>query len=491
MRATPCIILAALLVTAPAHAGPNLPTDDPAWNELRDAIAQGRIPDPLGGVQSIDEGRALQLLGTVPVSSPEEGWGAPLERATLRLAAASEHDRPYSLPLRPRGLAGFIGVSCEYQEGRPCGDGVGAGLELDSAAGWSDWVTVATRVRASAGTANFASELTFDRLYLKLESGPFLFQIGRDALAAGPSVRAALMVSRNAVPQDGIRAQLHPVALPFAPGIKLSLFYFLDRLRAPQTFRGALLDCARAQLDFWQRVQLGGSRMLQLGGEGAPDYGGLSGFILEHFGRTREGVAAGSAENNRLSFDLSVRFPELNGARLYYEIAFEDTRKAFFNSVQYDADHLLGIEVRALRLGPWRRLFIELEHTGWVSQEHWLWTTGMTNGGRTLGSALGPDGTSLWMRADLEAAGLVISPWIEWLRFVSDQYGTDQARGVFVTAIGPVEHRQRLGADAQVALARGFSVTGGVFGERIANADLVNGSTRYGAGLRAALIWTP
>ena len=152
MRATPCIILAALLVTAPAQAGSNLPADDPAWNELRDAIAQGRIADPLGGVQSIDEDRARQLLSAKPVSSREDGWGAPLERATLRLAAAGEHDRPYSLPLRPRGLAGFIGVSCEYQEGRPCGDGVGAGLELDSAAGWSDWLTLATRVRASAGT---------------------------------------------------------------------------------------------------------------------------------------------------------------------------------------------------------------------------------------------------------------------------------------------------------------------------------------------------
>ena len=297
------------------------------------------------------------------------------------------------------------------------------------------------------------------------------------------------MVSRNAVPQDGLRLQLHPVALPFAPDVRISLLYFLDRLREPQTFRGTLFDCVRAQIDFGQRVQLGGSRMLELGGEGAPDYGGLSGFILEHFGRTREG--AGTAENNRLSFDLSVRVPELSGARVYYEIAFEDTRQAFLNSVRYDADHLLGLEVRALRLGPWRRLFIELEHTGWVSQEHWLFTSGMTNGGRTLGSALGPDGTSLWVRADLEFGAVQVSPWVEWLRFVSDRYGSDQTTGVFVTAVGPMEHRQRLGADAQLTLARSWFITGGVFGERIANADLVNGSTRYSAGLRAALVWTP
>jgi hypothetical protein len=98
------------------------------------------------------------------------------------------------------------------------------------------------------------------------------------------------------------------------------------------------------------------------------------------------------------------------GARFYYEFAFEDPRKAFLNSVQHDADHLVGFELRDLRIGPWRRFFFEATHTGWVSQEHSKFTTGMTNGGRTLGSALGPDATSLWVRGDLEFARTTISP---------------------------------------------------------------------------------
>jgi hypothetical protein len=403
--------------------------------------------------------------------------------------ADSEHDRPYSLPARERQLAGFVALSCEYQEGRPCGDGAGGGIELDSAAGFADLITAATRVRLAGGTLAFGQGLALDRAYLKLEYGPLLLQVGRDALALGPSVRAAEMVSTNAVPQDGIRAQLHPVALPFAPWLRVSLFYFLDRLRDPQTFHGPLLDCTRAQLDFANRVQLGGSRFLLLGGEGAPDFGGLWGWIKEHFGRME--TATSNAEANRLSFDLSVRFPELRGARVYYEIAFEDTRKRFFNMLQYDADHLVGIEVRTLRLGPWRRLFIELQHTGWVSQEHGIFTTGMTNGGRTLGSALGPDGLSLWVRADLDIAGVMVSPWAEWLRFVSDRYSSDQDHGVFVTAVGPIEHRQRIGADVQAQLARGLRLSAGLFGERVGNADLVEGATKFNAGLRAALTYTP
>src|SRR5919201_3858269 len=381
--------------------------------------------------------------------APEKGWWLdPLHLLTLRFSAADEHDRPYSLPVRPRQLAGEIALSCEYQEGRPCGDGVGAALELDSAAGWGRLLTAATRLRLSAGTDNYASGFIVDRAYLRFESDPFAAQIGRDTLALGPSVRAALMVSTNAAPQDGLRLQLKPVALPFAQGVRVSLLYFLDRLRQPQIFRGTLLDCARAQLDFGDRVQLGGSRMLMLGGEGAPDYGGFTGFILEHFGRTHE-TPTGAAENKRVPLHLAVRLPELRGARVYYEISFEDTRKAFWNSVEYDADHLLGLEVRAIRLGPWRRLFVELEHTGWVSQEHSVFTTGMTNAGHTLGPALGPDGTSLWIRADLEHAALTLSPWFEWLRFSGDTYGSDQAHGVFVVARGPVEHRQRFGIDAQ------------------------------------------
>src|ERR1700682_2668882 len=379
----PALVVACLLMTFPVGAAPNLPSGDPAWDELRDAIAEGRVPDPLGGVQSLDAERVFAALSRA--RAQQGAWVAPLDRAILRAFAADEHDRPYSLPARERQLAGFVALSCEYQEGRPCGDGAGAGIELDSAAGFSDLLTAATRLRLAGGSAAFGQGLVVDRAYLKLEYGPLLLQIGRDALALGPSVRAAEMVSDNAVPQDGIRAQLHPVAFPFVPWLRVSLFYFLDRLRGPQTFRGTILDCTRAQLDFANRVQLGGSRLLQFGGEGAPDFGGFTGFILEHFGRGREGV--GTAENNRLSFDLSIRFPELRGARVYYEIAFEDTRKAFLNSVQYDADHLIGVEVRALRLGGWRRLFIELQHTGWVLQEHSIFFPGLANGGRTPGAA--------------------------------------------------------------------------------------------------------
>ncbi|MGZ6142144.1 MAG: capsule assembly Wzi family protein [Myxococcales bacterium] len=397
----------------------------------------------------------------------------------MRAVAADEHDRPYSLPARPRALAGEIAASCEYEEGRPCGDGAGLGAEVDSRAGLGSALTAATRVRLWGGTDRFGHNLELDRAVLAARFGPLGLQVGRDVLTLGPAVRGGLMVSSNAAPQDGFRAELRPVAV--TSWLKINFFYFLDRLRDPQTFGGTLLDCTRAQLDFFDRVQIGGSRLLQFGGDGAPDIGGLWGFLGEHFGRSSANSAG--AENNRVSFDLAVRLGTL---RAYYEIAFEDTRHRFWNMLQYDADHLLGVEVR----GP-VPVVVELSHTGWVSQEHSVFRTGMTNAGRTLGSAMGPDGTSLWVRADVPLGKARLSPWAEWMRFVSDSYGSDEQRGVFVIATGPMEHRQRLGADLEARLSAQWTLTAGAFGERIGNADLVPGATRYSAGARTALTFTP
>lgn len=415
---------------------------------------------------------------------PAGFWAAPLDRLTLRFLAAAEYDRPYSVPPRPEDMAGGIALSCEYQQGRPCGDGAGAGVELDSAAGFGSVLSASTRVRLWGGSDSYGHNLELDRARLRFTYGPFEAQLGRDALQLGPAVRGALMVSNQAPPQDGLRLQLHPVAL--ASWLKLSLLYFIDRLRDPQTFPGTLLDCTRAQLDFFDAVSLGGSRLLQIGGDGAPYYGGFSGWIWEHFGR--EAANTAGPENNRLSFDLAARWAF---ARAWYEIAFEDTRHRFWNMLAYDADHLVGVELQGLRAGPLRGAVVELTHTGWTSQTHSVFKTGMTNGGRTMGSALGPDAWSLWARADFSLLQARLSPWAEWLRFGSEHYGTDEARGVFITSVGPIEHRQRLGADAAAQLTGKWWASAGLFGERIANAAFTEGDSRWSAGAHLELIYAP
>jgi hypothetical protein len=57
--------------------------------------------------------------------------------------------------------------------------------------------------------------------------------------------------------------------------------------------------------------------------------------------------------------------------------------------------------------------------------------------------------------------------------------------------VGPIEHRQRLGADLRVEMTRNWRLSAGLFGERVGNADLLEGATKVNAGLRAALTYIP
>ena len=455
------------------------------WELYGDAVALGRLVDLSGGVRSRTSGDLAARL--YPDTAREPGpWFAPFARLSISADAASDYDRAYARPGYLVWLAGGPSLSCEYQQGRPCGDGAGLAFELDSAAGVSTWLTLGTRLRARPASTSQGAGFDVDRAFVRFDLGPAFLQVGRDALSVGPGVRSEGMISTNAAPLDGLQLGLHPIAL--TPWLRASIFYTLDVLRDPQTFSGTLLDLSRLQVDLFDHLQLGGSRILQLGGAGAPDYGGAWGFLNEHFGRSTL-QRNGGAENNRLALDAALRLP-LFGARLYAELTFEDTRSPFFNSAVYDADHLLGLELRAGLPGPLRRIFIEYLRTSRISQEHGTFTTGLTNAGRTLGSAEGPDALSLWLRADLALGTAQVSPWCEWLRYSSDLYRVTDADGVSVIGLGPQEHRQRAGVDARFDVL-GLAFSGGLFAERIGGAGYRVGAPRYSAGGRLLVSWSP
>src|SRR5229473_5165758 len=87
MRLRWSVLVVALLTVRQVGAAPNLPSGDLAWDELRDAIAEGRVPDPLGGVQSLGADRVFAALSR---GRATQGWWAtPVDRAILRTFAAT------------------------------------------------------------------------------------------------------------------------------------------------------------------------------------------------------------------------------------------------------------------------------------------------------------------------------------------------------------------------------------------------------------------
>src|ERR1700686_88455 len=459
----PAVTMAVLasLAATPARAAPNLPLDDPDWIALRDAPARGRTParggarvarPPAAGGPPADP-FLLPAAQAGPLGAPQDGaregapdtfWLRPAERVTLRGFALGEHDRPYSLPVKPRNLAGDVGFSCEYQEGRPCGGGLGLVGEVDSSAGFGEVLSATARVRLDLGNNGYAALAALDRAYVKAQLGVLALEAGRDVIALGPSFRNGLLWSSHAAPIDQLRASTRPFALPFLDGdvLRVSLLYFIARLRQPLGRDGALIDCTRVQFDLFNRVELGASRLLMFGGDGAPNVS-FSDFVYEHIrARYPGGVPLG---DNRVSADLAVSVPQLAGARAYLEISFEDFRRKFLNVLQVDTDYLVGLELRALSVGLLRRLFVEVGTTGRVAEQSPDWVTGFSSAGRPFGTPLGPEGESVYLRAELEVPGVRVAPWGEWLRFKSDTYvpNGDGAGGQRIASVGPSENPQR------------------------------------------------
>lgn len=395
-------------------------------------------------------------------------WIQPVERASLTLSAASEDDRPYSTPVHPRDVVGDVALSCEHQQGRPCGDGVGLFGEVDTRAGYGEWISAASRLRLRTGTDRFGTGFDVDRLHLDATYGPVAAKIGRDVLVLGPG-RTQVGWGDHAVPLDQVRvdARIGPT----------SGTYVLGRLRDPQTYPGALVSIARGELDLGT-VSVGAMQLLQLDGDGAPGFSFVD-FILEHFRRRDASATATDSSNRRVGADVTWQIAGFGGARLYYEIMFEDWRKHFADALRYDADHVVGFANRDV--------LVEWQKTGVRSQEHTPRVTGFTNAGRVVGSPLGPDAQSLFAGTQRGR----VRPWAEVVRFSSDDYMFIGYGPILHETRGVAEWRFRLGAATTVPIRPGLSAEGRAWVEHVEHLGFVIGQRRENVGVIASLVWMP
>jgi hypothetical protein len=407
---------------------------------------------------------ALVALLATSAHADDAWWVHPLDRALLRLSLVHEDDRPYSTPAHPRDLTGVVGVACEHQAEGPCGEDWSLDSAVEASAGYGGHARAAARLRYSTWDG-----FDVDRLNVAGHVGPVSAEVGRDVLVLGPGRRTQLGWGDNAPPLDMARVDARLGAL--------SGTYVLGRLRDPQTYPGDLVSIARGQVDFGT-VQVGAMQLLQLGGDGAPGFG-IGDFILEHFRRRDASASASDSSNRRLGADVSWRIAGFGGARLYYELMFEDWRKQFADALRYDADHAVGFETR------W--VLVEWQKTGVRSQEHRPRVTGFTNAGRVVGSPLGPDAQAVYAGA---RRGWV-RPWAEVVRFGSDEYRFVVDGPILHETRGVAEWRYRLGATSEVPLERHVSLQAQGWVEHVENLAFSAGARRENLGLIASLVYLP
>jgi hypothetical protein len=457
-----------------------VPLDDPVYDALDQRQLAGELPPFRGGLVPLTEARVGELGGEAP-AVPDGVWLRPVERAALRLEAAHETERDYSTAARPRNVAGELALACADQEGRPCGHGAGLAAELDAAAGYGAWLAGAIRLRAQSGTARYGTGLAVDRAYVSAELGPIVAEVGRDVLALGPAAHTQLGWSENPPPLDQIRLSgARPLRL--ASALRVNAVYVLGRLAAPQTYPGDLVSIARTELDIAGRFELGAMQLLQLGGEGAPGFG-LWDFVLEHVRRRDPSASATDSSNRRFGFDVAARIDGFGGARITYQLLFEDVRQQWLSAVRYDADHVIGIATR------W--LTIEWHHTGVRSYEHTPRLTGFTSGGRIAGDPLGPAAQAVFAGGRIPARWGVVMPWAEVAALASDRYTITEDAAITRATGGPTELRLRLGVRARVPLGAELELAPEAAIEDVERAAYVAGARRINAVVRAVVVWRP
>jgi hypothetical protein len=481
-----------------AQASPTIPLDDPVYDELAILRAQGRLLIYAGGIRPLtewDAQRLLQLAGAAPNASLQSLsahglWFTPARRVSVMLGLTRDEERPYSTMQRPEQMIGGLEVSCEHQEGRPCGQGGGGMVMLDSAAGYGHWVSAFTRLELTAGSNQWSVLGRVDRMYLNGEYGPVALEIGRDVLALGPGVHTQLIWGDNTAPFDHVRIQTaHPLKIPKL-GVKVTALYAFGLLRDPQTFHDTQVQLARLAIAVVDQLELGAQQLLQLNGDGAVHYG-FGDFIAENFTRTG-GQAGAGGSNRRDSIDAVYTIKQARGLRIYYELAFEDFRKQLGDMLRYDCDHLGGIELPALTSSGRHGFVVELQHNGVVSQSHSYFTTGLTNDGRVVGAPLGPDSWSLYATARLDLPRRIsVWPWFEWAQMSSDHYALMVHGPIVRTSTGPSESRERLGLRGRILLSRGIRIDAQALYEHVDTFSFVPGATRNNADVTATFVWMP
>jgi hypothetical protein len=293
----------------------------------------------------------------------------------------------------------------EEQEGFPYKAGYNGFVSFHSGFLLEDWFTFQWEPRLMIVNGN--AQLGHHEVLVKLTFGNFLLRVGRQHFQWGfQAEKSSLLFGRNHAPLTAIRiGNPHPIILPWTLRYlgPFQYEFMFSRLETNRTIPNPYLFAGRISLKPHQRLELGITRGLMFGGNGAPDFFFLE-PIIEFLGiRPREkrifmipyGDPGDSFANNFMSIDINWDLPTSFPMKVFLEIYQEDPL-AF--EVWEDTAVRLGFWLPRIGSKPLWQIFGEASLITDGIYGHGDFRSGLTFHNIMLGSGLGPKSIGAYSR---------------------------------------------------------------------------------------------
>lgn len=236
--------------------------------------------------------------------------------------------------------------------------------------------------------------------------------LGSDELLWGQSEVGSIWISENAPPLMAVQFGMDSaVSLPW-----------LFRIAGPVRLTGLVADLGRDQdpphtklaawqviMQPWPRFEIAVAVLAQQGGKGGPPASLATRIIdllpiIDALAPQRADIAV---SNKLAGGNLRLRFPELSGLDVFYEMHLDDfDLRRFRSTVVDDVSHAVGLRLPLMLRDGQLVLRTELHNTGLRVYQHFQFRSGVTHRERLIGSPLGPNGKGFYLGIAWEPTAL-------------------------------------------------------------------------------------
>ena len=305
------------------------------------------------------------------------------------------------------------GTFARDRRGVPSPHGVASHL-FPTIAGWGSRYVLLAEPEAGLTTDSIGTrgQLRVHRAFARFVFTNAALQVGSDHRVWGQSAHGPLFISEHAAPMPAISVGTDTaITLPwfFRHAGPVQGTLFVADLGPTQVPDRARLAGWQVNIQPWSRFELGVAVLVHTGGSGGPKatfrervvdlFPAIDALAPQHADLQFSNKVAGG--------NLRMRFPELSGLDVYYELAIDDfDGRRLVSSMVDDAGHLLGARIAAgptVLRGEWHRTSLRL-------YEHAQFRSGLTYRQRLIGSPLGPHAQAVYLSAEFpEWRGLAIT----------------------------------------------------------------------------------